>query len=75
MNNKIICVLQENENISRKYIWYYKYKQDLSNISKYVFKQGFVCEEVRKINTNSFRTEATLLRKYRSTYISKILTM
>ena len=29
MNNRIVCVLQENANILRKYIWYYRYKQGI----------------------------------------------
>ena len=39
MNNKNLCVFQENTNILRIYIWYYRYKQGLSNVSKYVFTQ------------------------------------
>ena len=42
MNNRIVCVLQENVNILRNYICYYRYKQGISNVLKYVFTQGLV---------------------------------
>ena len=75
MNNKIVCVLQENANILHKYICYCKLKQVLSDVLKYGFTQGVVSVKVNKINRSWFRFEATLLRNYCSTYISKSLTM
>ena len=62
MNNKIVCVLQENANILGKYIWYYRYKKGLSNVLKWVFSQGFVSVEVYKTYISWFRAEAELLR-------------
>ena len=48
MDNKIVCVLQENENILRKYIWFHRYKKYLSNVLRHIFTRGFVSVEVKK---------------------------
>ena len=73
MNNKIVYVLQENANILRNYICYYRYKQSLSKFLKYIFTRDFVSVEVKRMNTIWFRVEDNLLRNSSSTYISKIL--
>ena len=58
-------LLDTVEGIGRySYIQYYRYKQGLSNVSKYVFTRSLVSVEVKEINTSWFRAEATLYRNY-----------
>ena len=50
------------EGIGRSFnICYSRYKQGLSNISKYIFTRGFFSVEVNKINTSWFRAKTTSL--------------